>query len=326
MEELTKIEKSKFLNLARALKKQIIGQEDAIAEIAQAVRRSKTGLADPNRPIGSFVFLGPTGVGKTELARVLASVLFGSRDDIIKIDMSEFMEKHNLSRLLGAPPGYVGYDDAGRLTEDVRKRPYSIVLFDEIEKAHPEVFNILLQILEDGQIADAKGRKVNFRNTIIILTSNIGVNELNRQAAIGFQAKGPAKKKAAEDYQRMKNDLISRLKDELRPELINRLDKIIVFRALDKKGIQKIIDLNLGALGERLKTQGYELKFSAKIKDLIAKKGFDPQYGARPIRRAIADLIENPLSEAILSGKIKNQDVVLVKLNKDKVVFEKKNK
>ncbi len=323
---LAKSEKNKFLNLGKNLKKFIIGQDEAIEQIAQSIRRSKTGIADPDRPIGSFVFLGPTGVGKTELARILAFELFGSRDSIIKIDMSEFMEKHNVSRLLGAPPGYVGYEEAGRLTEEVRKKPYSIILFDEIEKAHPDIFNVLLQILEDGEITDAKGRKVNFRNTIIILTSNIGVKELNRQAAIGFQAKGSAKRKANVEYQKMKNDLLKQLKDEFRPELINRLDKIVVFKALDKTAIAKIIDLNLKELTKRLSIQGYILEYSPKIKNLILKKGFDPQFGARPIRRTIADLIEDPLSEQILSGKIQKDQKIIAKVIDNKVVFEKGKK
>lgn len=326
VENLTKIEKTKYLKLARNLKKHIVGQDESIKQIAQAIRRSKTGITDPNRPIGSFVFLGPTGVGKTELARVLALELFGSRDSIIKIDMSEFMEKHNVSRLIGAPPGYVGFEDAGRLTEEVRTKPYSIILFDEIEKAHPEIFNILLQILEDGQLTDAKGRKVNFRNTIIILTSNIGIKELNRQAAIGFQAKGNAKKKANDEYEKMKNDLIKQLKDELRPELINRLDKIVVFRALDKKDIAKIIELNLQELQKRLNLQGFNLTFAEKIKSVISQKGYEPQYGARPIRRAISDLIEDPLSEEILAGRIKKGEEIKVLVRQNNVVFENKKR
>ena len=324
VESLAKKDKLKFLHLAKNLKKYIVGQDEAIRQISQAIRRSKTGIADPNRPIGSFVFMGPTGVGKTELARVLANELFGSREAIIKIDMSEFMERHNVSRLVGAPPGYVGYEEAGRLTEEVRRQPYSIVLFDEIEKAHPEVFNILLQILEDGELSDAKGRKVNFRNTIIILTSNIGVAELNSQAAIGFRARGQAKIKAEGEYQKMKDDLIKRLKDEFRPELINRLDKIVVFRALDKIDLKKIIDLNLESLRLRLESQNYALKFSPKIKELILKKGFDPAFGARPLRRAISDLIEDPLSEEMLAGKIKKGDTVNINASKDKMIFKVK--
>jgi len=321
VENLGKEEKNKYLNLSKILKKYIVGQDEAIKEIAQAIRRAKTGISDPNRPIGSFVFLGPTGVGKTELARVLAQQLFGSREAIIKIDMSEFMEKHNVSRLLGAPPGYVGFEEAGRLTEQVRKKPYSLVLFDEIEKAHPDVFNVLLQILEDGELSDAKGKKVNFRNTIIILTSNIGARRLNHQAAIGFQAKGAAVKRVESDYQKMKTELINELKNEFRPELFNRLDKIIVFRPLSKKDINKIVDLNLEMLSKRLSLEGYQLSFTEEINALISKKGYEPQYGARPIRRAIADLIENPLSEEILAGKVKKGGKVLAALKNHKVRF-----
>jgi ATP-dependent Clp protease ATP-binding subunit ClpC len=326
VESLARQEQLKFLHLAKTLKKSIIGQDEAIRQISQAIRRAKTGIADPNRPIGSFVFMGPTGVGKTELARVLAAELFGSREAIIKIDMSEFMERHHVSRLVGAPPGYVGYEDAGRLTEAVRRRPYSIVLFDEIEKAHPEVFNILLQILEDGELTDAKGRKVNFRNTIIILTSNIGMVELNQQARIGFQAKGQAKKKAENDYKLMKEELIRKLKAEFRPELVNRLDKIIVFRPLDKNDLRKIIDLNLENLRDRLAHQNYTLQFSPKIKEIILKKGYEPAFGARPLRRAIADLIEDPLSEEILAGKIKKGDTVIIEPRHDQVVFRVKKR
>ena len=321
VEALQKEEKRKYLNLSKNLKKSVIGQDEPIRQISQAIRRSKTGIGDPNRPIGSFVFLGPTGVGKTELARVLAAELFGSREAIIKIDMSEFLERHTVSRLVGAPPGYVGYEDAGRLTEEVRRRPYSIILFDEIEKAHPEVFNILLQIFEDGELTDAKGKKVNFRNTIIILTSNIGSSELTQQAAIGFQAKGQGVKKAEEEYQKMRNDVLRRFKQEFRPELINRLDKIVVFRALNKADLGKIVDLNLDQLRNRLQPQGFDLRFEPAVRKLIMEKGYDPQFGARPIRRAISDLIEDPLSEEILAGKINRGDIVLVKSSKDKITF-----
>ena len=322
VENLAKNEKQKYLNLPKQLRKFIIGQDDAIKQVSQAVRRSKTGIADPNRPIGSFIFLGPTGVGKTELARILAQELFGSRNAIIKIDMSEFMERHNVSRLLGAPPGYVGYEEAGRLTEEIRRHPYSIILFDEIEKAHPEVFNILLQILEDGEITDAKGKKVNFRNTIIILTSNIGIAELNRQAAIGFQASSQDLKKNQTVYNKMKNDLLKQLKDEFRPELINRLDKIIVFKALLKQDIAKIVDVKLDELKDRIALQNLNLLFMPEVKSQIIKTGYDPLYGARPIRRAIADLIENPLAEEILAGKILPHSTVKVKFQRDIIVFE----
>lgn len=317
-------EKVKYKQLASNLKKQIVGQNEAVDLIAAAIKRTKSGLADPNRPIGSFIFLGPTGVGKTELARVLAQELFGSRDALIKIDMSEFAEQHNVSRLVGAPPGYVGYEEAGKLTEQVRQKPYSIILFDEIEKAHREVFNILLQILEDGVLTDARGRKVSFKNTIIIMTSNIGMEELNHQAAIGFTAN--AKKSLQEDYEKMKDEVVKRLKTELRPEFINRLDKIVVFRPLSKPEIEKIAELQLNQLAERLLEQGYNLKFSANLAKYISNVSFDLAYGARPLRRAITDLIENPLSELILAGKFKSGDTIKISVKSGKIDFSPNTK
>ena len=322
VESLAKTERYKLLNLENILKKHIIGQEEAIREIAQALRRRKSGISDPNRPIGSFIFLGPTGVGKTELSRVLAQELFGTREAIIKIDMSEFMERHTVSRLVGAPPGYVGYEEAGKLTEQVRQKPYSIILFDEIEKAHPEVFNILLQILEDGELTDARGKKVNFRNTIIILTSNVGTNQLNSQAAIGFRAKGTKKKKAEDDFEKIKVEITNSLKEEFRPEFLNRLDNIIVFSPLDRRDIIKIIHLNLDMLKDRMAPQGYNLIFDKRIESLIVEKGYDPNYGARPVRRAISDLIEDPLSEAILSHQIEKGNQVTVTLKNNQIVFK----
>jgi len=317
VENLAKSEQQRLLHLDKLLKKYIIGQDEAIKKVTQAIRRRRIGISDPNRPIGSFIFMGPTGVGKTELARVLAQEKFGSREAIIKIDMSEFMERHNVSRLVGAPPGYVGFDEAGKLTEQVRRKPYSIVLFDEIEKAHPEVFNILLQILEDGELTDAKGKKVNFRNTIIIMTSNLGVQQLNQQAAIGFSATGSQKRKLEENYQKMKNEILQSLKDEFRPELLNRIDNIVIFRPLNKKDLLKIIDMNLAKLSERLAGLGFKVHFESKVRDLILKEGFDPNFGARPIRRAISELIEDPLSQEILSGKVKKNEKVAVRVKKN---------
>lgn len=322
VESLRANEKERYLNLAKILEKNIVGQDDAISKVANAIKRTKTGIADPNRPIGSFIFLGPTGVGKTELARVLAKEMFGSRDALIKIDMSEFMEHHNVSRLVGAPPGYVGYEEAGKLTEKIRQKPYSIILFDEIEKADPDVFNLLLQILEDGELTDARGKKVNFRNTIIIMTSNIGVAELNQQAAIGFSAKTDSRKNFLEKYDQMKDEILKQLKNEFRPELLNRIDKIIIFKPLSNKDLVKIVELQLAKLAKRLSENHLELKFSAALKKLIADKGFDPNYGARPVRRAISDLIEDPLSELILSGKFKEGEEVKISAKNDIVVFE----
>lgn len=319
---LVKEEKERYLNLEKVLSQRIIGQKEAIAAVSAAMRRSKSGIANPNRPIGSFMFLGPTGVGKTETAKVLAAEVFGRENALVKIDMSEFMEKHNVSRLVGAPPGYVGYEEAGKLTETVRRNPYSLILFDEIEKAHPEIFNILLQILEDGYLTDAKGRKVNFKNSIIILTSNIGVEQLNR-AAIGFQK--PKKKEAAEkNYQEIKEKVISSLKENFRPEFLNRLDKIIVFHPLMPEDILCIVELQLQELSLKLQAEEILLKFDKTVPEFIAQKGFDPEFGARPIRRAISDFIEDKLSEEILQGKISKGDTILAKIKNNQIVFSKK--
>jgi ATP-dependent Clp protease ATP-binding subunit ClpC len=321
---MLKKDKIKILNLNNILKEKIIGQDEAISSVSTSIMRSKAGIGDPNRPIGAFIFLGPTGVGKTELARVLAEELFGSRDAIIKIDMSEFMEKHNVSRLVGAPPGYVGYDEAGKLTEAVRQKPYSLILFDEIEKAHPEVFNILLQILEDGQLTDAKGRTVNFRNCIIILTSNLGTHELSKTAALGFREKNEIAKKSIEKkYSEMKENITKQLKNSFKPELVNRLDKIIVFKPLAESSVLKITNLKLKELEQRLEIEHFKITFDDKTKNYLAKKSFDPEYGARPVRRTISDLVENPLSEAIISGKFVEGDSINVSLVKDKICFNK---
>ena len=323
VETLKTEEKEKYLKLKEILKKSIIGQDEAIEEISLAIKRSKSGMSDPHRPIGSFIFLGPTGVGKTELARVLSEELFGSRESIIKIDMSEFMERHNVSRLLGAPPGNVGYEEAGKLTEQVRQKPYSIILFDEIEKAHPEIFNILLQILEDGELTDAKGRKINFRNTIIIMTSNIGMHKLTEQAAIGFATKEKDEKAVKDNYERMKDEVVKELKHEFRPELLNRLDKVIVFRPLGKEEIEKIAKLQLERLAKRLREEKTEITFDNKVVSLIAEKGYDPHFGARPIRRAISELIENPLSDYILSDKFDQSEPIKITVTKGEISFKK---
>ncbi|HSX42060.1 MAG TPA: ATP-dependent Clp protease ATP-binding subunit [Candidatus Saccharimonadales bacterium] len=298
---LEKTDRIRLTNLEKVLKEHIVGQDEAIQNIAAAIKRSSAGVSDPNRPLGSFIFLGPTGVGKTELAKVLAREVYGRPEALVKIDMSEFMEKHNASRLVGAPPGYVGYEDAGKLTETIRRQPYSVVLLDEIEKAHPDVFNMLLQIMEDGYLTDAKGRRVNFRNTIIIMTSNIGMAELNRASAIGFKTAGD---KQESRYEEIKNQVIEKIKDHFRPEFINRLDKIIVFKPLGQEEIKEIINRQLAQLNRRLGLDGISLDVADSAKDLLSEKGFDPEFGARPIRRVITELIEDPLSDLILGGKV----------------------
>ena len=323
LDNLIETEKIKIVNLNQTLKNCIIGQDEAIESIAHAIKRSKAGIANPKRPIGAFLFLGPTGVGKTELAKVLSDEVFGSEKSLIKIDMSEFMERHNLSRLIGAPPGYVGYEDAGKLTESVRKNPYCLVLLDEIEKAHPEVFNILLQILEDGYLTDAKGKRVNFRNTIIIMTSNIGMQELTKQAALGFQAFTENEKEWAEiKYEKMKQNVLGKLKDVFKPELINRLDKIIVFKPLDKTSIKMIVELQINELTSRLKPEGINIKVDNLTKELIANKGYDPEYGARQIRRTISELVEDQLSDALLSNSVNKNKTITITVKKGKIVIE----
>ena len=308
-------ENKKYLNLAKNLSKRIVGQSEAIKKIAQALKRAKSRISDPNRPIGSFMFLGPTGVGKTHLAKELASELFGTEEALIKIDMSEFMERHNLSRLVGAPPGYVGFENAGKLTETIRRRPYSIVLFDEIEKAHPDIFNMMLQIMEDGYLTDASGKKVNFRNTIIIMTSNLGVEKFHKTGSIGFT------KNIENDYEVTKNKVIDELKESFRPEFLNRLDQIIVFKPLGKKVLSKIVNLELDKLVGRLSEEHFQVEFSKKIKDHLAKIGFSSEYGARPLKRTVTDLVENPLSDKILANAYQKNSKIKIDYLKDKGVI-----
>jgi ATP-dependent Clp protease ATP-binding subunit ClpC len=315
-------QKSKYSNLTDVINQQIIGQTEAVNEISATIKRSRTGISNPSRPFGSFIFLGPTGVGKTELAKVLAREIFESENSLIKIDMSEFMERHNTSRLIGAPAGYVGYDDGGKLTEAVRRKPYSIILFDEIEKAHPDVFNILLQILEDGELTDAKGKKVNFRNTVIVMTSNLGLKEFKQQAKIGFDVDT---KKEESDYETVKNHVLKQVKNHFRPEFLNRIDKIIVFKPLGKEAISKIIDIQLNELASRLMEQNIKLKIGAKAKEQIMNIGYDPEYGARPIRRTIQQIIEDPLAEGILDNKFKEGDTISVKKHKNTLLLSKIN-
>ncbi|MCI0767236.1 ATP-dependent protease ATP-binding subunit ClpC [Bacillus sp. TL12] len=304
--KLAQTETNKLLNLESILHDRVIGQDEAVVAVAKAVRRARAGLKDPKRPIGSFIFLGPTGVGKTELARALAESMFGDEDAMIRIDMSEYMEKHSTSRLVGSPPGYVGYEEGGQLTEKVRRKPYSVVLLDEVEKAHPDVFNILLQVLEDGRLTDSKGRTVDFRNTIVIMTSNVGAEALKRNKHLGFNVQDEGR-----DYSDMKGKVMDELKKAFRPEFLNRIDEIIVFHMLEKKHIQEIVTLMVNQLVNRLKEQEIELELTSKAIEAIADKGFDREYGARPLRRAIQKHVEDRLSEELLKGTIeKGQKVV----------------
>lgn len=310
-------------DLEKHLDKAIIGQDDAVKAVAKAIRRGRSGIGDPKRPIGSFLFMGPTGVGKTELARVIAREVFGGDNALIKIDMSEFGEKHNVSRLVGAPAGYVGYDDGGKLTEAVRRHPYSVVLFDEIEKAHPEVFNMLLQILEDGVLTDGQGNHIKFNNTIIILTSNLGADEMYDDTEFGFGTKDKKSDKfVEEEYEASKNAAMKALKKSMRPELINRLDAIEVFHALTKKQVEQIFDNMISDLKKRLAVKSFGLKLTKKASDFLIEKGFDPKNGARPLRRAIEDYLESILSEAIISEQIKKGEIAVVDQKGDKLVLE----
>lgn len=319
---MTTLEKKRFLDLPKRIKRRIVGQDDAISEISKAIKRARVGIGNPNRPTGSFIFLGPTGVGKSELAKVIAKEILGSEKSLIKIDMSEFMEKHNVSRLVGAPAGYIGYEEGGKLTEIVRKNPYSVILLDEIEKAHPEVFNILLQVMEDGELTDAKGRKVDFKNTIIIMTSNLGTDALTHQANIGFNKNGDL----SEQYEKLEESVLEAVEKHFKPEFINRLDKIIVFRPLDKNSIKKIVDIQIKDLSERLFEKGYAIEVSSEVKNWIAEKGYEPRYGARPIRKVIADFIESPLTDEILKGDFEKNQVLNIELKNGKIVLKHANK
>ena len=314
--KLEEKEQDKFLKMEDALHKRVIGQNEAISAIAHAVRRSRAGIKDPRRPIGSFIFLGPTGVGKTLVGRVLAEFMFGDEDAIIQLDMSEYMEKFNISRLVGAPPGYVGYEEGGQLTEKVRRRPYSVVLLDEIEKAHPDVFNLLLQMLEEGRLTDSFGRKVDFKNTIIIMTSNIGAEMLKKQGSIGFKSK-------AEEttYQAMKDRLLDEVKKTFKPEFLNRVDDIIVFRSLTKDDLAKIVMLEIKDVESRLKEQDIKIELSKDAVDFLIDKGFDNNFGARPLKRTIQRFLEDPLAEEIIRGSFKKGGKVKVTAKADHLEF-----
>lgn len=309
--QMAQAESERLLQMEDEMKKAIVGQEEAIKAISKAVRRGRAGLKDPHRPIGTFFFLGPTGVGKTELTKVLAKFLFGSEDALIQLDMSEFQERHSVSRLVGAPPGYIGYDEAGQLTEAIRRRPYSIIVFDEIEKAHPDSYNMLLQIMEEGVLSDAKGRKVDFSNAIIVMTSNIGATKIH-QSAIGYQLQHDTALEERIAYQEMRRELTKALKKQFRPEFINRLDDVIIFRSLNKEDINQIVSLELGKLSDRLVDHEIKLAMTPEAVDLIADLGFNPEMGARPLRRVIQTQVEDPLSDALLAGDFKTGDTVLV--------------
>jgi ATP-dependent Clp protease ATP-binding subunit ClpC len=320
--QLTKEESARLLEMEKELRQYIVGQDEAIESISKAVRRARAGMKDPRRPIGSFIFLGPTGVGKTELTKALARFLFGTEDALIQLDMSEFMERHNVARLIGSPPGYVGYEDAGQLTEAVRRRPYSIVVFDEIEKAHPEAFNILLQIMEEGQLSDAKGHKVDFRNAIIIMTSNVGAETIKQGPNLGFTFQRDETIEEKEAYSDMRKTLTEQLKRTFRPEFINRVDSIIVFRQLGKEDIRAIVDIILGEVNERLVDHELVLTASDAAKDWLVEHGYDREFGARPLRRLIQQTVEDKLSDAVLSGRFSDGDTVLVDVEDDEIVLK----
>ena len=299
------------------LHRTIIGQDEAIVAISKAVRRARAGLKDPRRPIGSFIFMGPTGVGKTELAKSLARFLFGSEEALIQIDMSEFMERHNVSRLVGAPPGYVGYEEAGQLTEAIRRRPYSIVVFDEIEKAHPEAHNMLLQIMEEGHLSDARGHKVDFRNAIIVMTTNIGAEMIRRENGLGFVLKQDEEVEERQAYEEMRKKLLDSLKRVFRPEFINRLDGVFVFRSLNRSEIRQIVELELAKVSQRLQEHRITLQPSEAALDALASEGYDPEMGARPLRRVIQYRIEDRLSDAFLDGRFGDGDLIRIEVNED---------
>ena len=320
--KITQDENKKLKNLDKELHKRVIGQNEAVEAVAKAIRRSRVGLKNPNRPIGSFLFLGPTGVGKTELSKALAESLFGTEDSIIRIDMSEFMEPHSVAKLIGAPPGYVGFDDGGQLTEKIRRKPYSVILFDEIEKAHPDVMNMLLQILEDGRLTDSQGRTVNFKNTVIIMTSNIGARLITEKKSLGFA--NSSDEDETKEYEDIKKNVMAELKKELRPEFINRIDDIIVFHKLNDDEIRSIIDLLLKNVEQRLVEQGLNIKIDKSVKELIAKKGVDKEFGARPLRRAIQNIVEDKLAEEILDGNIKTGVEAKLVAKDDKVELKVK--
>ncbi|WP_322805467.1 ATP-dependent Clp protease ATP-binding subunit [Thermanaerothrix sp.] len=323
VKQMAQTESERLLHMEEELRKHIIGQDEAIETIAKAIRRARSGLKDPRRPIGSFMFLGPTGVGKTELTKALARFLFGSEDALLQLDMSEFMERHTVSRLVGAPPGYVGYEEAGQLTEAIRRRPYSIVVFDEIEKAHPEAHNMLLQIMEEGHLTDARGHRVDFRNTIIIMTSNIGADMIKRQNVMGFQIKRDETLEEQLAYEEMRKKLLESLRRVFRPEFINRLDGVVVFRALNREDLLKIVGLEIQKVSDRLRENNITLKATEAAIRLLAEEGYDPEMGARPLRRVLQNRIEDRLSDALLAGEFNEGDVIVVDVVDGEIVLRK---
>ncbi|NLI59340.1 MAG: ATP-dependent Clp protease ATP-binding subunit [Clostridium sp.] len=320
VKRLAEEETERLMNMEEELHKRVVGQDEAVKALSKAIRRGRVGLKDPKRPVGSFIFLGPTGVGKTELSKALAEVLFADENAMIRIDMSEYMEKHSVSRLVGSPPGYVGYEEGGQLTEKVRRNPYSVVLFDEIEKAHPDVFNILLQILEDGRLTDSQGRVIDFRNTVIIMTSNVGARLITEPKRLGF---GSGNEDKARDYKDMKDNVMGELKRTFRPEFLNRIDEIIVFHPLEQEHLIKIVSIMMELLSKRLKDNDIDMEVTEEAKELLAKKGFDQVFGARPLRRAIQSMVEDKLAEEMLEGRVKAGDKVVVEREGDELVVKK---
>ena len=321
--KITQDENEKLKHLEETLHKRVIGQNEAVEAVSKAIRRGRVGLKDPNRPIGSFLFLGPTGVGKTELSKALAEALFGNEEAMIRVDMSEYMEPHSVAKLIGSPPGYVGYDEGGQLTEKIRRKPYSVILFDEIEKAHPDVMNMLLQILDDGRLTDAQGRTVNFKNTVIIMTSNVGARMITDKNVLGFsQDTGDKKEGQEKEYENIKKDVMSELKKQFRPEFINRIDDIIVFHKLTDEDIGQIIEIMLKQVQKRLKEQEYDVEIDSSVKELVAKKGVDANYGARPLKRAIQSNVEDKIAEAILDGKIAPHKKAKIVAENDEIKVE----
>ncbi len=314
--QLLEKEAKKLKEMEEIISNRVIGQKEAISAVSNAIRRSRAGISEENRPLGSFLFLGPTGVGKTEVARALAEFLFNDENALVRLDMSEYMERHTVSKMIGSPPGYVGYEEGGQLTDKIRRRPYSVILLDEVEKAHPEVFNILLQILEDGRLTDAKGRTASFKNSLLIMTSNLGSQYISKMGSLGFFGEKEDKEKIS-----LKEKVMEALKERLRPEFLNRIDEVIIFNYLGKKEIRKIVDLELAKVASRLKKKGIKIQFSENAKEILAKKGFSPNFGARPLKRIIQKLVLDPLSLKIVIGEVVEGGNIKIDSDNGKIVF-----